>query len=203
PPLWCRLEADKSVPSFAPCALPAVLPVTGIARCSCGWRTTAGAKRRRKCWVYTSRGATHLEVEVVDCAVCNCTAGPDLREYGLFNFNNQSIYTHELLNSFTSRITAHELPFHAFVTAVTRDYHEHQSPQPFVSDDTFRKTWFSFSHIQVLGDSFKCDLCGDRPRCIIFDGVTAGFDASQLTSSLRPPTTIQPGAPVRHQVRKP
>ncbi|EJD45047.1 hypothetical protein AURDEDRAFT_29004, partial [Auricularia subglabra TFB-10046 SS5] len=205
PPEWCRLSTDTA-PSFALVQpIPDVLPLGETGRCVCGWVSPSSPQtRKRKCTVYGSYAATTAHVEVTICPSCSARhvyAGPDLRELGLFNFNNQSIYTHELLNSFTSRITAHELPFHAFVTTVAREYLEHRSPVSFVSDDTFRKVWFSFTRVQVLGDSFTCEICGPNPRCIIFDGVTAGFDETQITSTLKPPTLIQPGAPVRMSVR--
>lgn len=130
-------------------------------------------------------------------------AGPDLRALGLFNFNNRRIYTHELLNKFTNSISAHETPFHAFRTVIQRTYLESGCITSFVSDDAFRTAWFSFTRIQDLGDSFQCELCGPDPKVVIFDGVTASFSNKHQTSTLCPPTLIQPDAPKRSNVRPP
>ena len=84
-----------------------------------------------------------------------------------------------------------------------RAYRENGCDRDFVGDDAFRTAWFSFSRIQLLGDSFQCALCGPNPEVVIFDGVTAGFHAKHRTSTLTPPTTILPGAPVRANVQVP
>lgn len=148
-----------------------------------------------------------MEIELERCSRCPPDArqfvGPDLCKSGLFNYNNRRIYTHELLNQFTNSFSAHETPFHAFCTVVQRCYKGSESPIDFVPDDAFRTAFFSFTRVQQLGDSFKCDVCGENPPVVIFDGVTAGFSNKHQTSTLCPPTLIMPDAPVRDNLLKP
>jgi len=117
--------------------------------------------------------------------------------------NNHAIYTHELLNSYTSSLTAHPVPFVGFCTVTQRKYMDHEAPQPFVSDDVFRPVWIAFVQVQRLFDSFYCERCGPHPLVVIMDGITAGFNAEHLTSSLRPPTTVEQNAPKRDDAHKP
>lgn len=206
PPAWCRLESDEAPTIATIDPVPKRLPLGDDARCRCG---SAGkpdvSPRFIECTVYGSSRATVVEIEVLPCATClpqaRQFAGPDLRDMGLFNFNNRRIFTHELFNRFTSSITAHETPFHAFCTVITRSYIETQCPIDFVGEDAFRTAYFSFTQIQDLGDSFQCTTCGPNPRVVIFDGVTASYDKKHQTSSLSPPTLIHPDAPKRAEVR--
>ncbi|KZV82496.1 hypothetical protein EXIGLDRAFT_589289, partial [Exidia glandulosa HHB12029] len=194
PPAWCRLATDTAPTARLPNPLPARLPYDDTARCRCG---SSGKAEEPTVWqsmLYTSTHAVAIEVEVKPCATCRpeqrMYAGPDGRALGLFNFNNRRIYSHELLNKFTNSISAHETPFHAFCTVIRRTYLDSESPLPFVADDAFRTTWFSFTRVQDLGDSFQCEQCGPDPSVVIFDGVTASFSNKQQTSSLSPPTLI-------------
>ncbi|EJD40648.1 hypothetical protein AURDEDRAFT_24039, partial [Auricularia subglabra TFB-10046 SS5] len=206
PPRWCRIEEDKAIEWFPLVdPIPEVLPLNTAGRCTCGAVGSLDTpKRLLPCTIFGSHRSYSRTIEVRQCPSCGVNrkfAGPDLRELGLFNFNNRSLYTHELLNSFTSAMTAHELPFHAFATTVERNYVEHGSTSNFVSDETFRRVWYTFRRVQLLGDSFECKDCGPNPSCVIFDGLTAGIPTANLTSTLAPPTRIVPDAPVRHTVR--
>ncbi|KZW01030.1 hypothetical protein EXIGLDRAFT_574017, partial [Exidia glandulosa HHB12029] len=144
-------------------------------------------------------------VTVRACATCppvrRQDVGPDLGEYGVFNFNNTRLYSHELLNGFTNAMTAFEAPFHSYRTLVQRNYISNHSPRDFVTDNTWRTVWFSFTRVQDLQDSFQCLECGRDPNVVIFDGVTAGFGARYCTSSLRPPTMVEANGPKRLHVR--
>ncbi|EJD40639.1 hypothetical protein AURDEDRAFT_19730, partial [Auricularia subglabra TFB-10046 SS5] len=206
PPKWCRTDSDAAIEWFPLVdPLPEVLPLKSAGRCTCGTVASLDTPTRLlPCTIFSSHRSYPRMIEVRQCRACTVGkkfAGPDLRELGLFNFNNRSIYTHELLNAFTSAMTAHELPFHAFATTVDRSYMEHGSSSSFVSDETFRRVWYTFRRVQILGDSFECKDCGPNPPCVIFDGLTAGIPASKLTSTLAPPTKLVPDAPVRHSVR--
>lgn len=159
------------------------------------------------CVVFGSMRATQIEIEVRRCSTCRResrqNAGPDLAELGLFNFNNRRIFTHELLNKFTSSMTAHETTFYGFCTVIRRSYVESGSAVDFCGDEAFRNAWFSFTRVQDLSDSFGCEICGPNPKVVIFDGVTAGFNTKHCTSTLRPPTVVQPGAPRRGEADTP
>ncbi|EJD44711.1 hypothetical protein AURDEDRAFT_20794, partial [Auricularia subglabra TFB-10046 SS5] len=164
-------------------------------------------KRDRKCVIYGSLTAWQTTIEIQRCTSCRPEsrqyAGPDCQEWGLFNFNNARLYTHELLNGFTNAMTATETPFNSYRTIVVRNYAEEGSTVAFVKTPLGhdpRTAWFSFSRIQALGDSFVCDKCGPDPNIIIFDGVTAGFNAKHITQTLRPPTLLDATSPVRTNV---
>jgi len=133
-------------------------------------------------------------------------AGPDMRELGLFNFSNYSVFTHELLNSYTSRCFCHPAPFHAFCRTVRFDYQNHLSEHVFVNNDTFRKAWFSWMGIMqlfgtALNQSQQCPIRGPEPDVCIADAKTLGFQQQHLTSSLTPPTEVLRCAPKRADVR--
>ncbi|KZV95692.1 hypothetical protein EXIGLDRAFT_563691, partial [Exidia glandulosa HHB12029] len=205
PPAWCRLPTDVSPTLPLVERIPERIQFDETARCRCGSPGGPCDAIVIQSTVYASTRATAIEIEVKPCSTCRpeqrMFAGPDLRALGLFNFNNKRIYTHELLNKFTNSITAHETPFHAFRTVIQRTYMESECRTSFVSDDAFRTAWFSFTRIQDLGDSFQCDVCGPNPEVVIFDGVTASFSNKHQTSSLCPPTLIQPDAPKRLEVQ--
>ncbi|EJD39347.1 hypothetical protein AURDEDRAFT_29512, partial [Auricularia subglabra TFB-10046 SS5] len=192
PPAWCRLPSDTApwFPLVSP--LPAVLTLGPSPRCRCGSGAKSAAPvHRLQCVVYGSMRAEKVVIEVQACAAQdNLFAGPDVRELGVFNYNNHRLYTHELLNKFTSSYSAHELPFHAFRTVTQRTYLENGCKVPFVNDDTFRTAWYSFMRIQDLGDSFRCDKCGPNPRVVLFDGVTVSYNTKHITSTLTPPTLV-------------
>ncbi|EJD32947.1 hypothetical protein AURDEDRAFT_22038, partial [Auricularia subglabra TFB-10046 SS5] len=193
PPAWARLPTDTA-PTFPPVyANPGHLALGANARCRCGGAPdTSKPLKTINCVVYGALSAYRTTIEVQACSVCppqsRRYAGPDVRDKGLFNFNNSRIYTHDLFNDFTSAMTASETPFHSFHTMVNRKYFDTQSPVPFVASKCFRAAWYSFSFVQDLGDSFKCDPCGPNPRIVLFDGITAGFNVKHVTGSLQPPT---------------
>lgn len=206
PPAWSRLATDTT-PSYKTAdPLPERIKLGSTARCRCGGGG-AGEIEEIEATIYGSTKAQAVTVEVQRCATCRPEvrqyAGPDPYSDGLFNYNNRRIYTHELLNKFTNSISAQETPFHAFCTVVRRSYVEAECEVEFVSDDAFRTAFFSFTRIQDLGDSFRCETCGDNPEVVIFDGVTAGFSNKHQTSTLCPPTLIMPNAPRRESVQTP
>ncbi|EJD45382.1 hypothetical protein AURDEDRAFT_64607, partial [Auricularia subglabra TFB-10046 SS5] len=205
PPTWARLPSD-SAPSFRPVrSNPGHLALGPDPRCRCGQRPDPWSERKViNCVVYGSFTAWATTIEIQRCTSCHAEsrqyAGPDCQELGIFNFNNARLYTHELLNGFTSAMTATETPFNSYRTIVVRNYVEESSPISFVSNKVFRTAWFLFSRIQTLSDSFVCDQCGPDPDIVLFDGVTAGFNTKHVTQSLRPPTTIDETAPARTNV---
>ncbi|EJD40568.1 hypothetical protein AURDEDRAFT_25335, partial [Auricularia subglabra TFB-10046 SS5] len=207
PPLWARLpsDSDDDAPTFDLVnPLPGYFELGLKSRCRCGSPPSASALVKViDCIIYDLEQAFPAEIEVQLCSTCKPQshqfAGPDLRELGLFNFNNSRIYTHRLLDKYTSLMTLSEVPFHAFHAAVLRDYV--RSAIPFVCEQTLRTVYFAFSRVQKLDVSFVCDICGDEPDVVVCDGISSGFDADLVTESLRPPTTISDDAPYIDNVR--
>lgn len=206
PPLWARVAGDKSPTFDLVDPIPAHFDLGADPRCRCGAGPNLTAEERVvQSVLYTSARSYNVTVSIRPCATCppgrRQDAGPDLREYGIFNFNNARLYSHELLNGFTNAMTTFEAPFHSYRTLVHRNYISNHSPRDFVTDNTWRTAWFSFTRVQRLQDSFQCPECGPDPEVVIFDGVTAGFSARHCTSSLRPPTMVEPNGPVRVHVQ--
>ena len=212
PPPFCRVitDAEAWYPTVVP--LPAFVALPDDAHCLCGALPDKSVPKKivDNAFIYSSFGAKKVRVEVQVCSKYPGTrthyAGPDMRELGLFNFSNYSIFTHELLNSYTSRCFCHPAPFHAFCRTVRFDYQNHLSEHPFVNNDTFRKAWFSWMRIMQLfgtgsNQSQRCPICGPEPDVCIADAKTLGFQQQHLTSSLTPPTEALLGAPSRADVR--
>jgi len=209
PPAWCHWPEDTapSYPTLFP--PPQFIELGDDVRCQCGAKgNQSEPPRRSRTIVYGSVQAWEIEIETVPCTKCSPRsgmnrAGPDMCELGLFNFDNQRVFTHELLNKYTDSIATHEIAFHAYAKVTQRSYANQGCSTKFVSDHIWVTVWFSFMRIQQLRDSFGCVLCGPDPRVVIFDGCTAGFGAEHVTNTLCPPTTIVPGHAVRANVRPP
>jgi hypothetical protein len=98
------------------------------------------------CVVYGLTGAHNSFTQVQSCTTCPSThrrlIGPDCREIGMFNYNNKMIFTHELLDEYTSEYTTSEMPFTAWVAVVSRRYAGRHSPHAFVLEDVYWTVWF-------------------------------------------------------------
>ena len=146
-------------------------------------------------------GPHRLTIEVQRCSKCppehNMDAGPDLCELGLFNLNNSHVFSRALLNDYTNSMKSLEAPFHSFCDVVNKRYSGAGSPLAFAGEDSFRTAWFLFMRIQHTCGYMHCDICGDKPDCIIIDGQSGGFAADRATSTLCPPTRIMPDSSQR------
>ncbi|EJD45166.1 hypothetical protein AURDEDRAFT_21155, partial [Auricularia subglabra TFB-10046 SS5] len=146
-------------------------------------------------------------IEVQRCGSCppqsRQYAGPDLRELGIFNFNNTRLFTHELMNKYTSSMTASETPFHAYHTEICREYQVSESPVKFVGSTNFRTVFYAFARLQQLDDSWVCDVCGAEPEVLVVDGTSIGYKSSNCTHTLRPPTFVGEDAIRRASVLPP
>jgi len=214
PPPFCRIVSDTELwyPTVTP--LPEFIALPDDAHCICGASADKTAPKRviMNAFIYSSFSAKLVQVEVQPCSDHPTSrghlAGPDLRELGLFNFSNYSIFTHELLNSYTSRYFCHSAPFHGFCRTIRFDYQNHESKYPFVGNNLFRSAWFSWTNVmQLFGtggtQSQSCPICGPEPDVCIADAKTLGFQWQYLTSSLTPPTEVLADAPIRRGVQPP
>lgn len=195
-PPWARTGPEDDAPAgpySVKRPLPETFDLTGDARCRCGAVVDdSAAAERLSCTVYDHSGAYKSTVEVRRCTKCppksRMAAGPDLGEFGLFNFNNHTILSHTLLNKYDSMVASNETTFHGFCNTMAREYEMCGSTVPFMGEDRFRTSWFSFLNLQVCRDDFQCSICKEDPRVVVVDGVTVSFQKRMQTSTLQPPT---------------
>ncbi|KAK7045785.1 hypothetical protein VNI00_007186 [Paramarasmius palmivorus] len=207
PPEWAALPEDPSLyPRVSPAApLPWILALHQTARSACGkhFFNPTAAIVQRECTIYTLVGKVKCQICVQPCPGCpryqKCFIGPDARTYGIFNFNNSVLFTHELLDEYTNRYTGSETPFASFVIALGRIYQGRG--ERFIGEDLFRSAWFAFASLQVMEGDMFCPTCGSTPDTVIFDGVTLAFAKRHLQDSLQPPTYIPPDGLQRRRVR--
>ncbi|EFI26926.1 hypothetical protein CC1G_15327 [Coprinopsis cinerea okayama7 len=200
PELYPRPLPFRSVPDG-----PLRLDMDGSCPCASG-RTKfnpMGPIELRQCRIYTFSVALEHTLEVQRCPTCPPSRrryiGPDLRDRGLFNYNNSILVSHELLDEYTSAYTLSETPFSAWVQHMARRYRN--SGQTFMGEDLFRAIWFSYVSLQQYDDDMKCARCGDFPETVIWDGITLAFSRKHLRSTLKPPTTPSAESLVRERIR--
>ena len=195
-PHWCRLPTDIIPPVEMRLedvlAMP-YIPLGNHVRCyNCrrlGRQQTEVSVK--PCWIFTSERAWEKKIQVQDC---NCrtyhrdTIGPDLRQYGLFNWSNTALFSHELLNDYTNLMQCSTMPLSAFALSRTNHYMERMSPRPFVNRTTFSQVWFAFVELQEITATMQCLFCKGEPSVVICDGVGVCFPKTKLTSQLAPPT---------------
>ncbi|KAJ7753387.1 hypothetical protein DFH07DRAFT_774137 [Mycena maculata] len=178
PPTWAALPTDpvlyeRRLPLHDP---PSIIPLTETSSCCCSQPrvlfSPAASTRQQTCMIYGLYGYLKTSIEVQTCSHCSHRLiGPDGRELGLFNHNNQRLFTHDLLDEYTSAYTSSETPFVAWVTVVSRRYEVHSGgAQQFVSDEIFRAAWFSYVRLQFLEGDMTCPRCGPSPDNTIWDG---------------------------------
>ncbi|KAL0067409.1 hypothetical protein AAF712_005638 [Marasmius tenuissimus] len=206
PPAWAELPSDHAhYPRPAITEHPPALIALGAQnRSPCG-RTDCivdnDLKVVKSCTVYTLNRSCTSEIELVACSSCparkHCFVGPEPRDVGLFNYNNSVLFTHDVLDEYTSQFTSSKTPFVSFVETTNRRYERLGSK--FVKEDLFRSVWFSYVRIQDFSKDMSCKRCGPEPDCLIWDGVTLGFGRKHLTDSLRPPTYTDDHSPQRQR----
>jgi CxC4 like cysteine cluster associated with KDZ transposases len=210
PPPWALLPIDpllytRTSPYRKPLLQPFSLQPSSSCPCPSG-RTHWDPSRPhilRWCHVYTLDGVHRHEIELQPCRTCPPARrrfiGPDLREEGLFNFNNNIVVSHELLDEYTSAYTTSETPFSAWVAHLSRRYLS--SGHAFMGEDLFRSVWFGYAGLQAFNDDFTCQRCGSHPESLICDGITLAFGRKHLRDSLHPPTETSDTSVIRTNVK--
>ncbi|KAH6917652.1 hypothetical protein BKA70DRAFT_1487785 [Coprinopsis sp. MPI-PUGE-AT-0042] len=210
PPIWAAIGSDCQLypppPPYR--ALPeGYFALDARSSCPCPIKRTffdlAAPTIQRPCKVYTLDSLHTHQIELQPCPACppqrRRFIGPDLREIGLFNYNNLVIVSHQLLDEYTSAYTSSETPFTAWVTQVSRRYG--LSNASFMGEDMFRSVWFSYVSIQEFNNDMSCYRCGLSPRTVIWDGITLAYSRKHVLSSLRPPTLTSDLSTIRGNTR--
>ncbi|KAF9476550.1 hypothetical protein BDN70DRAFT_812128 [Pholiota conissans] len=209
PPLWARVKRDLIMfdpPFFDIWKSPKVIPLDEASSCSCQVLRSAFDPLQptitRECTIYALDGAVNATIQVQKCPTCTHRyIGPDGRSLGLFNWNNRTLFTHDLLDDYTSQYTTSETPFISWVTVISRRYQSRGINIPFIGDQLFRAVWFSYIRLVQLDNDMICPTCGPNPEVTIVDGVTLAFNRRHLSSTLRPPTTTDNQSPTKDLVK--
>lgn len=112
--------------------------------------------------------------------------------FGLFNWNNEIVVSHEIFNSLTSQLSTCTTTFSAFTTRMRHQYLEVHEPAGFLNNTTFNKIWYAFCAAQFPEEHLHCPKCGSEPEYLIADGVSIAFPSTNRTSTLRPPSVPDP-----------
>ncbi|KAH6907859.1 hypothetical protein BKA70DRAFT_1223158 [Coprinopsis sp. MPI-PUGE-AT-0042] len=199
PPLWAELPHDPQIYDCPllfkePPNLPFPLDEHSLCPCPAGRDFWDPSRRSivQPCRVYTEYNVYQHSVEVQSCRQCPSSRrhhlGPDLREYSLFNYNNSTIVSHQLLDEYTSAYTLSKTPFNAWVTHISRRYQS--AGQVFMGEDLFRSCWFAYVSLQAFDNDMSCTQCREFPKTVIFNGITLAYSCKHLRDSLRPPTLV-------------
>lgn len=197
-PRWCSLPQEDASSTAPPPLTTLQFALDALSRCSCGTTLQSLAEALPahtsiRAALYGLTVRSEVLVEVIACPTCRHHRrwiGPDLGSAGVFNWNNSILFTHQLLNAYTSDFTASETPFSAFCVTVRRHYEDADARMQFCSDETFVRAWFAFVQLQDLGSTMSCPTCGPSPPVVIADGVSLATRASKLTPGVRPPTFV-------------
>ncbi|EEB96455.1 hypothetical protein MPER_04409 [Moniliophthora perniciosa FA553] len=206
PPEWAELPTDENlyVRANPNDEFPGLLRLDSHSRSMCGnFFDEQRPVLVKECTVYALVERKSRKIELQECPECpqsrKCFIGPDPRNLGLFNYNNSVLFTHELMDEYTSRFTSSETPFVAFVQSVGRIYAGRSCC--FIGEDLFRSAWFAYASLQDMSGDMTCPECGSSPENVIWDGVTLAFGKRHLQDSLRPPTYVPEDGLLRHRVR--
>ena len=207
-PKWARLSKDIiPYPTSLPDTPPGHFPLDSTARCRCGCTFPENAQLEillGKFTIFGLRRAYIGTIELAKCLECKHRRrfyGADLGFVGIFNWNNEYGFTHELLNQYTNVFTTVENPFSSFVSSTKRLYLSSDSPVAFCSTETFTRVWFAFTDIQELESGMSCLICGSYPDIVIADGVSIGYSAAKCVGGLQPPSLVTENSPVAPEVR--
>jgi hypothetical protein len=193
PPAWLQINGDqlKGQPFNGGKHLPDIFHLGNANRCTCGSQFPGVDSTISDLTIFTSTIAIQKRIETSYCLKCRYTkgrVGPDLGEFGLFNWNNRCAFSHELMNNYTSQFTSSITPFFAFHQTIVNMYLCEESPQSFVSLHLFCSAWFGFIRLQQLQTNMRCSRCGPNPQIVIADGVSISFPRHRVLG-LRPPTS--------------
>ncbi|KAF8872186.1 hypothetical protein BD779DRAFT_1453034 [Infundibulicybe gibba] len=110
PPRWAAINSDPDFgrPSTPLGEPPALIHLTGTSTCCCSIPrcryNPLAPIRQQQCIIYSMTHSFTSIVEIQTCQLCNRRfIGPDCQELGIFNFNNRIMFTHDVLDDYTSK----------------------------------------------------------------------------------------------------
>lgn len=209
PPVWCSLLSNPYLydrPQPFEGGSDTLLKTNAYSRCMCGSKYNPLLPTSNlPCIIYGLSRAYDTEIEIQHCPICDPRRrkyiGPDLQEQGLFNWSNHVLFTHDLLDEYTSAYSTSETPFAAWVLVINSRYEMYASCHLFVSIGLFCLAWFAFAQLQGFNKDMTCKICGPTPDNVIWDGVTVAFSKKKILPSLQLPTTTSKDSPSHDNVR--
>ncbi|KAF8066848.1 hypothetical protein FPV67DRAFT_1562397 [Lyophyllum atratum] len=165
---------------------PEIIPLSLSSQCACGILfDPAKPTVTKKCLLYSLTKPLVCSIQLQKCQKCNTPGNhyicPDSCELGIFNYNNQLFFAHDLLDEYTMEYTSSETPFVAWVHVVSWRYAKN-----------LRKVWFDYARLVNFSNDMACPECRPCPSDIIWDGITFAFNQKHLLPILYPPTTLHP-----------
>ncbi|ORY30480.1 hypothetical protein BCR33DRAFT_646919, partial [Rhizoclosmatium globosum] len=136
-----------------------------------------------KCVLMRAFHAEEKELEVQVCQECLKSRlnrhylpyiGPDLSEFGVFNWSNKILFEHRLLDHYTLFVAKLPATFSGFAAIVSQYYIDSGSVEPFPCATTFIAAWFSFRKLQDITTG-QCPSCGLSPEIAVFDGTSLAY----------------------------
>ncbi len=130
--------------------------------------------------LYGMSAAMRVTVHRGRCSVDDHWIEYDGVDDGVYHYNNNLLFTHEVINDYTIQYSSSETPFHAYVRGVRERYVSNARARgipladvtQFISRPTFQKVWFSYIQLQQWQYRFQCPTCMETPQVIICDGIT-------------------------------
>ncbi|KAJ3562245.1 hypothetical protein NP233_g9696 [Leucocoprinus birnbaumii] len=213
PPIWAELLTDSMLypraRSIRELDKDYIFRLTPTSTCSCGGTDRSYFDHLRPIimgdmTLYMLVGSFSCCIELQMCLKCPSSRtkhiGPNLRELGVFNYNNSRLLTHELLDDYTNVFSLSKTPFDAWCEIVMNRY-SNMPGNTFMSKDSFRACWFAYAWLQSLEGDFQCPDYGSHPKTVVWDGVSLSFGLCKLSGSLEPPTKTSSSLPVCPNVR--
>ncbi|KAJ7849341.1 hypothetical protein B0H13DRAFT_2285060 [Mycena leptocephala] len=196
PPVWASLPGDAMIPAPFCATPPDRLELTEEASCCCSENRNyfrpldTSSISEHAATIYGLSEALTTTVQLQSCYCKRRFIGPDCLSYGIFNYNNKTLFTHEILDEYTSAFTTSETPFSSWVLVISRRYAIRSSV--FCSAEIFRSAWFAYAKLLALDGDMFCQKCGPSPATVIWDGVTLAFNRKHLLPSLEPQRYLRP-----------
>lgn len=192
PPSWCWIPSDVGFyPRPRPLrAAPSLLVLNSLSQCQCGQKYNPSELVTEKdCKIYSLMEVMPCRIQIQRCASCpGGNIGPEPRNLGIFNLNNGTLLTHDLLDDYTSAFSTSETPFIAWVHIMARRYNDYRSVHKFMDPKLFRSAWYAYTKLQAFEADMQCPDCGPYPDQVICDGTALALDEKNVLPTLKPPT---------------
>lgn len=169
-------------------------PETNV--CECGYNfinKNENIKNEFDGTLYSLENTIQVKTYEICCPMCQRIYHYDGNHDHILNWNNHYLFTHCLLNHYTSNLSNYMITFIAFITTIKNLYQENGSKK-FISQSFFEKIYFLFLDLQEWDNELLwCILCDKKLENIIegvsMDGTSLRFQKRYLNKNRITPTT--------------